>query len=78
MRLEREKHKRYSEVLEKAENTLKMQKNTIEQLKKENEELREKFELVKKVVLDMWDHVSDFVKTQLEVIGIRKSGSYHR
>ena len=77
-RIEQEKQKRYSEVLSKAENTLKMQKNTIEQLKKENEELREKFELVKKVVLDMWDHVSDFVKTQLEVIGIRKSRSYHR
>jgi predicted ribosome quality control (RQC) complex YloA/Tae2 family protein len=77
-RLEQQKQKRYSEVLEKAENTLKMQKNTIEQLKKENEELREKFELVKKVVLDMWDHVSDFVKTRLEVIGIRKSRGYHR
>ena len=77
-RLEQEKQKRYSDVLSKAENTLKMQKNTIEQLKKENEELREKFELVKKVVLDMWDHVSDFVKTRLEVIGIRKSRGYHR
>ena len=77
-RLEQQKQKRYSEVLEKAENTLKMQKTTIEQLKKENEELREKFELVKKVVLDMWDHVSDFVKTQLEVIGIRKSRGYRR
>lgn len=77
-RLEQQKQKRYSEVLEKAENTLKMQKNTIEQLKKENSELKEKFELVKKVVLDMWDHVSDFVKTQLEVIGIRKSRGYHR
>lgn len=77
-RLEQQKQKRYSEVLEKAENTLKMQKNTIEQLRKENSELKEKFELVKKVVLDMWDHVSDFVKTQLEVIGIRKSRGYHR
>ena len=55
-----------------------MQKNTIEQLKKENEELREKFELVKKVVLDMWDHVSEYFKSQLERIGIRKSRSYHR
>ena len=77
-RLEQEKQKRYSEVLEKAENTLKMQKNTIEMLKKENEELREKFELVKKVVLDMWDHVSEYFKSQLERIGIRKSRSYHR
>ena len=78
LRIEREKQKRYSEVLSKAENTLKMQKNTIEQLKKENEELREKFELVKKVVLDMWDHVSEYFKSQLERIGIRKSRSYHR
>lgn len=77
-RLEQEKQKRYSEVLSKAENTLKMQKNTIEMLKKENEELREKFELVKKVVLDMWDHVSEYFKSQLERIGIRKSRSYHR
>ena len=77
-RIEQEKQKRYSEVLSKAENTLKMQKNTIEQLKKENEELREKFELVKKVVLDMWDHVSEYFKSQLERIGIRKSRGYHR
>ena len=77
-RLEQEKQKRYSDVLSKAENTLKMQKNTIEMLKKENEELREKFELVKKVVLDMWDHVSEYFKSQLERIGIRKSRSYHR
>ena len=54
------------------------QKRYSEVLEKAEEELREKFELVKKVVLDMWDHVSDFVKTRLEVIGIRKSRGYHR
>lgn len=78
LRLEREKHKRYSEVLEKAENTLKMQKNTIEMLKKENEELKEKLELVKQAVLEVWDHVSEYFKSQLERIGIRKSRGYHR
>ena len=78
LRLEREKHKRYSEVLEKAENTLKMQKNTIEMLKKENSELKEKLELVKKAVLEVWDHVSEYLKSQLERIGIRKSRGYHR
>ena len=78
LRLEREKHKRYSEVLEKAENTLKMQKNTIEMLKKENSELKEKLELVKKAVLEVWDHVSEYFKSQLEVIGIRKSRGYRR
>lgn len=77
-RLEQEKQKRYSEVLSKAENTLKMQKNTIEMLKKENEELKEKLELVKKAVLEVWDHVSEYFKSQLERIGIRKSRSYHR
>ena len=77
-RLEQEKQKRYSEVLSKAENTLKMQKNTIEMLKKENSELKEKLELVKKAVLEVWDHVSEYLKSQLERIGIRKSRSYHR
>ena len=76
--LEQQKQKRYSEVLEKAENTLKMQKNTIEMLKKENTELKEKLELVKKAVLEVWDHVSEYFKSQLERIGIRKSRSYHR
>ena len=78
LRIEREKQKRYSEVLSKAENTLKMQKNTIEMLKKENSELKEKLELVKKAVLEVWDHVSEYFKSQLERIGIRKSRSYHR
>ena len=78
MRIEREKQKRYSEVLSKAENTLKMQKNTIEMLKKENSELKEKLELVKKAVLEVWDHVSEYLKSQLERIGIRKSRGYHR
>ena len=77
-RLEQEKQKRYSEVLEKAENTLKMQKNTIEMLKKENSELKEKLELVKKAVLEVWDHVSEYFKSQLERMGIRKSRGYHR
>ena len=78
LRIEREKQKRYSEVLSKAENTLKMQKNTIEMLKKENSELKEKLELVKKAVLEVWDHVSEYLKSQLERIGIRKSRGYHR
>ena len=78
LRIEREKQKRYSEVLSKAENTLKMQKNTIEMLKKENEELKEKLELVKKAVMEVWDHVSEYFKSQLERIGIRKSRGYHR
>ena len=55
-----------------------MQKNTIEMLKKENSELKEKLELVKKAVLEVWDHVSEYLKSQLERIGIRKSRSYHR
>ena len=36
------------------------------------------FELVKKAVLEVWDHVSEYFKSQLERIGIRKSRGYRR
>ena len=49
-----------------------------ERLKKENTELKSKFEVVKSIVLDMWIYVSEYAKSQLEKIGIRKNRSYHR
>lgn len=76
---QRDEFKRKYESLrsEQEERELENQKR-IQQLEDENSKLRQHIDILKRVVLDVWDHISDYVRDQLANIGIKKSRSFHR